>query len=109
MYPDVLFSGSQHPEIHSFPYTTLFRSDRIALLGLQRRDDPAEGGVRPLDLDAHRLQRDHRSEEHTSELQSLRHLVCRRLLEKKKTHLALPKRGRTSYNRSAPEHRRGCT
>src|ERR1039458_10537316 len=28
-----------------------------------------------------------RSEEHTSELQSLRHLVCRLLLEKKKTHL----------------------
>src|ERR1039458_10411228 len=30
--------------------------------------------------------RDKRSEEHTSELQSLRHLVCRLLLEKKKTH-----------------------
>src|SRR5438045_8352422 len=29
-----------------------------------------------------------RSEEHTSELQSLRHLVCRLLLEKKKTHTA---------------------
>src|ERR1035441_8263689 len=29
------------------------------------------------------LQREHRSEEHTSELQSLRHLVCRLLLEKK--------------------------
>src|SRR5436853_4522197 len=29
----------------------------------------------------------HRSEEHTSELQSLRHLVCRLLLEKKKPHL----------------------
>src|ERR1035438_9667880 len=31
-----------------------------------------------------------RSEEHTSELQSLRHLVCRLLLEKKKNHLKLP-------------------
>src|SRR5262245_38973045 len=30
----------------------------------------------------------HRSEEHTSELQSLRHLVCRLLLEKKKRHSA---------------------
>src|SRR5947199_8997598 len=29
----------------------------------------------------------HRSEEHTSELQSLRHLVCRLLLEKKKVHV----------------------
>src|SRR5438045_8320940 len=32
------------------------------------------------------LLRDYRSEEHTSELQSLRHLVCRLLLEKKKHH-----------------------
>src|SRR5205814_10629782 len=31
-----------------------------------------------------------RSEEHTSELQSLRHLVCRLLLEKKKTHTHTP-------------------
>src|ERR1039458_10753080 len=40
------------------------------------------------DRDAHEQQheaaRPHRSEEHTSELQSLRHLVCRLLLEKKK-------------------------
>src|SRR5205814_10679653 len=34
--------------------------------------------------DAMRLLRSYRSEEHTSELQSLRHLVCRLLLEKKK-------------------------
>src|SRR5437899_4347970 len=34
-----------------------------------------------------RARRTHRSEEHTSELQSLRHLVCRLLLEKKKTRL----------------------
>src|SRR5258705_3107440 len=35
---------------------------------------------------AHRLEEEERSEEHTSELQSLRHLVCRLLLEKKKTN-----------------------
>src|SRR5262245_64026271 len=38
-----------------------------------------------------------RSEEHTSELQSLRHLVCRLLLEKKKNKLALAKLGRDWY------------
>src|ERR1039458_9249170 len=37
-----------------------------------------------------RWQTERRSEEHTSELQSLRHLVCRLLLEKKNASLALP-------------------
>src|SRR2546422_7829747 len=65
------------PRSTLFPYTTLFRSrdhdlalDREVLaLGLARDGD----GVR-----------DVRSEEHTSELQSRLHLVCRLLLEKKK-------------------------
>src|SRR5262245_62251083 len=39
-----------------------------------------------------------RSEEHTSELQSLRHLVCRLLLEKKKTHALPPTSRRTLSN-----------
>src|SRR5262245_62846319 len=59
------------PRSTLFPYTTLFRSD----------------GHRPSDAGAHlgrgRCHAGHRSEEHTSELQSLRHLVCRLLLEKK--------------------------
>src|SRR5438045_8380510 len=55
-----------------FPYTTLFRSAaRLALRHLQFCRCYACIGVS-------------RSEEHTSELQSLRHLVCRLLLEKKK-------------------------
>src|SRR5438045_7130513 len=67
-----------------FPYTTLFRS---------RRDGVREGGSRPGELRRRRVRRvgqgrrhrrEGRSEEHTSELQSLRHLVCRLLLEKKK-------------------------
>src|ERR1035438_10774905 len=37
-----------------------------------------------------RMQSSYRSEEHTSELQSLRHLVCRLLLEKKKRHYKNP-------------------
>src|SRR6184192_4941889 len=62
-----------------FPYTTLFRS-RLAVEAVSA---PERLGVEHLRLDqrAHR----HRSEEHTSELQSTnRHLVCRLLLEKKK-------------------------
>src|SRR5258705_4788925 len=65
------------PRSTLFPYTTLFRS----VLGLERLgravgSDPVDRLVPP-DVAA-------RSEEHTSELQSLRHLVCRLLLEKKK-------------------------
>src|SRR5262245_64313710 len=65
-----------------FPYTTLFRSthvepglgDRAPVGAVEERAGPDDGAL---------VERD-RSEEHTSELQSLRHLVCRLLLEKKK-------------------------
>src|SRR2546422_7537770 len=80
------------PRSTLFPYTTLFRSqlDDAALAQLQRRDqadDDSRGDAeRKLAvelLDA--VGEDHaRSEEHTSELQSRLHLVCRLLLEKKK-------------------------
>src|SRR5205814_6754512 len=77
------------PRSTLFPYTTLFRSQR-------RRARGADGGhARPVpSFPAGR--RDHlespplRSEEHTSELQSLRHLVCRLLLEKKKQSMTIP-------------------
>src|ERR1039458_10755228 len=62
------------PRSTLFPYTTLFRSDHTAN-GLVAR--VPDGDAAP----------DGRSEEHTSELQSLRHLVCRLLLEKKKKRL----------------------
>src|SRR5205814_9727062 len=62
------------PRSTLFPYTTLFRSRPLRPVG-DGRHQPAL--VRRLVLA--------RSEEHTSELQSLRHLVCRLLLEKKKT------------------------
>src|SRR5438876_2619919 len=62
-----------------FPYTTLFRSD-------SRRERPSDPrvscGVRGTTPPATRADR-FRSEEHTSELQSPVHLVCRLLLEKK--------------------------
>src|ERR1039458_10797076 len=61
------------PRSTLFPYTTLFRSIPMRdWHWLDRSSDPK------LELPRSR------SEEHTSELQSLRHLVCRLLLEKKK-------------------------
>src|SRR5690348_17672729 len=70
------------PRSTLFPYTTLFRSGR-------RDPEPSRnrcGVVRGLHADrAARLRGGRgRSEEHTSELQSPVHLVCRLLLEKKK-------------------------
>src|SRR5438309_5893999 len=59
-----------------FPYTTLFRSEgRNASLRATLRGGRASAGAQS---------RSRRSEEHTSELQSQFHLVCRLLLEKKK-------------------------
>src|SRR5438046_6188340 len=57
-----------------FPYTTLFRS-RTGLTRFIRPYLSSVNEMKPADL---------RSEEHTSELQSLTNLVCRLLLEKKK-------------------------
>src|SRR5258705_10241269 len=71
------------PRSTLFPYTTLFRS-RVAP---QARREMRFLGAQPVERIAHVAQacdRYARSEEHTSELQSLRHLVCRLLLEKKK-------------------------
>src|SRR2546429_4816351 len=66
------------PRSTLFPYTTLFRSPPA-----RRR---AEHAARPLHgRRPPRAVRGRRSEEHTSELQSRLHLVCRLLLEKKKT------------------------
>src|SRR5262245_65041492 len=61
-----------------FPYTTLFRSSR------GRGRSPARSGqVRRAARPTPGSRAGPRSEEHTSELQSLRHLVCRLLLEQK--------------------------
>src|SRR6476659_10943381 len=66
------------PRSTLFPYTTLFRSRRIGV----RATFAGEATYT-------RVRAAPRSEEHTSELQSLRHLVCRLLLEKKKSHMVL--------------------
>src|SRR5437899_8618790 len=76
------------PRSTLFPYTTLFRSREPVARHRQRGSGgPAIGrGVVHLVVREYGAARfaNHRSEEHTSELQSLRHLVCRLLLEKKK-------------------------
>src|SRR2546422_7630706 len=69
------------PRSTLFPYTTLFRS-WIGAAGVDRRlRAQQDAGLRA----AEQLVARERSEEHTSELQSRLHLVCRLLLEKKKT------------------------
>src|SRR2546422_1573195 len=70
------------PRSTLFPYTTLFRSpgDRAGL---------AKAGVQSSGLRVNQFRQGIRSEEHTSELQSRLHLVCRLLLEKKKKILGI--------------------
>src|SRR2546422_8085835 len=83
------------PRSTLFPYTTLFRSlpreplaqlpqYRHRALGPLRAAAPFGGEVQVLDIGGRGRPRRRRSEEHTSELQSRLHLVCRLLLEKKK-------------------------
>src|SRR5258705_7085438 len=70
------------PRSTLFPYTTLFRSYPCGNRQSSCDQEPADRRA----TSPQRCGKPHaRSEEHTSELQSLRHLVCRLLLEKKKT------------------------
>src|SRR3989442_2627247 len=71
------------PRSTLFPYTTLFRSLRVLRL-LLGRSDARLFGPRDTTSSAQSFAA-LRSEEHTSELQSRPHLVCRLLLEKKKS------------------------
>src|SRR2546425_8968339 len=78
------------PRSTLFPYTTLFRSLRQDLFR-QVQQESQEQGLARLAVPVRRRRGaggrrllPHRSEEHTSELQSLAYLVCRLLLEKKK-------------------------
>src|SRR5258706_8721214 len=79
------------PRSTLFPYTTLFRSRVVAEFtgmrnGVKRPTQLAGSGVVSANIAWGRYSR-LRSEEHTSELQSLTNLVCRLLLEKKKSNV----------------------
>src|SRR5947199_3859482 len=71
--PPVSSSSASFPSCARLPKSAIFFSISAKLM---RSASRRIGTTRPRG----------RSEEHTSELQSLRHLVCRLLLEKKKTH-----------------------
>src|SRR5438045_8007626 len=100
----------QHPPTPTlFPYTTLFRSVEVLdaeahaiEAQLSQHRDITVMDVARIELnrkitlgDATEAKAVGRSEEHTSELQSLRHLVCRLLLEKKKIYLNISTKIRT--------------
>src|SRR5687767_15423469 len=75
------------PRSTLFPYTTLFRSISVVGAGGEIGGHGAQCGVELIEEGDSRSALgipEHRSEEHTSELQSLAYLVCRLLLEKKK-------------------------
>src|SRR2546429_4159982 len=76
------------PRSTLFPYTTLFRSVDGVPLNTNRDSSRNLANINPADIE-----QIERSEEHTSELQSRLHLVCRLLLEKKNktiTRASLP-------------------
>src|SRR5438874_6689058 len=106
----VFFSRLRRPPTSPlFPYTTLFRSPETSA-----RAPPASGhracrrrGTGASRPSARRGRVRRRSEEHTSELQSRRDLVCRLLLEKKKKSALPPARPRIHSARTA-SRRRAC-
>src|SRR2546430_9167625 len=74
------------PRSTLFPYTTLFRSIAYPIYRAGRRLPPCASASTSAERRSKRSRCRPRSEEHTSELQSQSNLVCRLLLEKKKTH-----------------------
>src|SRR5258708_23295807 len=87
------------PRSTLFPYTTLFRS--------RAGDPPAAARGEPADRHR-RVVLGRRSEEHTSELQSPDHLVCRLLLEKKKKKQSLKNRSVAYWAESDPAAGQRC-
>src|SRR5437016_9614680 len=100
------FNDPATPEFYTFPYTTLFRSRSAG------RRTPASFRRATTHADRTEISR---SEEHTSELQSLTKLVCRLLLEKKNRKQRRDPRGEAeiqarwfAHARSLPGLRAAC-
>src|SRR2546430_8453507 len=80
------------PRSTLFPYTTLFRSAPACLfpcahhVAVSCPECAARQSKPRMPMISREMRAHHRSEEHTSELQSQSNLVCRLLLEKKKKH-----------------------
>src|SRR5689334_24522584 len=92
------------PRSTLFPYTTLFRSPRPFIAGaLSTRElmDAIDGLSGVVTRDSPSMAR---SEEHTSELQSQFHLVCRLLLEKKKQNYKIKKHTRNTKYSTRKKH-----
>src|SRR4051812_49936383 len=97
------------PRSTLFPYTTLFRSQlREALTARVEAEQSAWLADLTSALDAGRVVRALRSEEHTSELQSHVNLVCRLLLEKKKTSRIFQSNSTKRMNHHSPHPRSMC-
>src|SRR5437016_9575042 len=84
------------PRSTLFPYTTLFRSFGCCLVAMLLKVSRKRNGAAFLPP--------HRSEEHTSELQSLTNLVCRLLLEKKKKKKRMRNRAHLNTTKILLEH-----
>src|SRR5260370_25937905 len=85
------------PRSTLFPYTTLFRSHHIGHTGIKHKHLGATESIAAARLAGTKMFV--RSEEHTSELQSHLNLVCRLLLEKKKSTENILLLGEVVYSR----------
>src|SRR2546426_8268129 len=95
------------PRSTLFPYTTLFRSDRVEAVVVDDGDLVAQSFLVCVGPATQAfLEKRLRSEEHTSELQSPCNLVCRLLLEKKKSISACDLARTSRRNRAAQAARR---
>src|SRR5207244_13039705 len=101
------FTIRRHPRSTLFPYTTLFRSSRTSnspggtVLVVVSRSREAAGPAPERTTRVSSILT--RSEEHTSELQSPDHLVCRLLLEKKKIRTSKRPAECIRHHRRAPK------
>src|SRR2546429_2171854 len=91
------------PRSTLFPYTTLFRSVPWGRDCEYRKRNAVSPARRPAVMIT-----PSRSEEHTSELQSRLHLVCRLLLEKKKKRLVVRLEALTTEDKSIVLHEAPC-